>query len=781
MQSVETLEKTTFSGRRFTRQQLARVQETVKTFPKLSRRELAETICEHLDWKTARGTNKVSSALVLLEELEAEGIIALPSKRRTGGSVPKPIALRQAEPAISGEVEDLGPITLQLATTETDRKLWKSYVESHHYLGYKRPAGAHLLYFVVSEKLQARLGCLSYCAGQVRSLAPRDEWIGWEKKHREKLLQQVLTQTRFLIFPWVTVSNLSSKVLSLSAKRIGEDWVQHHGYRPVLLETFVDTLEFSGSSYRAANWQYLGETKGRGRNPERSSTKTPKAIFVYPLQSDWRKQLTGGHQAVQIKKRYRNDLRASRTRSVGDAFVAMWTNVVDILHEVAQEYDRRWRVRKRVLGSLLLMLLIFRLVTSKNSQSYGTTIDDLWDSCDKLGLSMPQEHSVKPASFCRARLKLDESIFKRVNQEILDAYGPKASEYTWHGHRLFAVDGSKLNLPRALQRFGYKTPSDKAHYPQGLLSCLYQLKSQLPHDFHLVSHTNERVCAKQHLDTLKPDDVVVYDRGYYSYVMLHQHCTADVHAIFRLQQQSNTTIQAFIDSRKTDEVVTIYPSKATQADIQQEYPDIDIIPLKMRLLKYTFQDTTFYLGTTLVEEAGRYPLREFMDVYHARWGVEELYKISKQIIDVEDFHAKSERGVKQEVFAHFALITMTRLFTNQADDQINANAADGPNIDASANASPQVTSRRGKLRANFKNAIHVFAQNIESLLMVRDQMAAVVKKVFMRIASQYQRIRPGRAFPRKSMRPDPRWRPGKKKSKKKSNKKAAPPVAIAAA
>jgi hypothetical protein len=775
MESVETLEKTTFRGRRFTRKQLAQIQETVQTFPSLSRRELAETICEHLDWKTARGTNKVSSALILLEELEAEGIIALPSKRRTGGSAPKSIALRQADPPISGKVEELGPITLQLATTETDRKLWKSYVESHHYLGYKRPAGAHLLYFVVSEKLQARLGCLSYCAGQVRSLAPRDEWIGWQKKHREKLLQFVLTQTRFLIFPWVTVSNLSSKVLSLSTKRIAEDWVQRHGYRPVLLETFVDTLMFSGSSYRAANWQYLGETKGRGHNPERSSTKTPKAIFVYPLQSDWRSQLTGGYQAVQIKKRYRNDLRASRTRSIGDAFVAMWTNVVDILHEVAQDYDRRWRVRKRVLGSLLLMLLIFRLVTSRNSQSYGTTIDDLWDSCDTLGLSMPQEHSVKPASFCRARLKLDECIFKRVNQEILDAYGPKASESTWHGHRLFAVDGSKLNLPRALKRFGYKTPSDNAHYPQGLLSCLYQLKSQLPYDFHLVPHTNERVCAKQHLDTLEPNDVVVYDRGYYSYVMLYQHSMAGVHALFRLQQQSNATIQAFIDSCKTDEVVTIYPGETTQAELHQKHPDIDIIPLKMRLLKYTCQDTTFCLGTTLVGEHQRYPLREFMDVYHARWGVEELYKISKRSIDVEDFHAKSERGVKQEVFAHFALITMTRLFANQADDQFNA--ADGPNIDASSSDdSPPVTSNRHKLKVNFKNAIHVLAQNIEPLLMIRDQMAVVVKKVFKRIVSQYQRIRPGRTFPRKSMRPDPRWRPSKKKS---SSKNAAAVVTAA--
>ena len=41
MKSVETLLKTTFSGRRFTRKQLAQVQETVEQFPKLTRKELA--------------------------------------------------------------------------------------------------------------------------------------------------------------------------------------------------------------------------------------------------------------------------------------------------------------------------------------------------------------------------------------------------------------------------------------------------------------------------------------------------------------------------------------------------------------------------------------------------------------------------------------------------------------------------------------------------------------------------------------------------------------------
>ena len=126
--------------------------------------------------------------------------------------------------------------------------------------------------------------------------------------------------------------------------------------------------------YRAANWHYLGDTQGRGHDPKHEQNKSRKAIFAYPLQADWRQCLTEGHRAVELKKRYRNDLQSSRTRSVGDAFVAMWTEVTHILPEVAAQYDEQWRVRKRVIDSLILMLLIFRLVSSKNAQSYGTTI-----------------------------------------------------------------------------------------------------------------------------------------------------------------------------------------------------------------------------------------------------------------------------------------------------------------------------------------------------------------------------------------------------------------------
>jgi hypothetical protein len=159
--------------------------------------------------------------------------------------------------------------------------------------------------------------------------------------------------------------------------------------------------------------------------------------------------------------------------------------------------------------------------------------------------------------------------------------------YRTTDHRLFAVDGRKINLPRELIKEGYKTPSDNAYYPQGLLSGLYQLKSKTSHDFDLVSHANERQCALAHLKTCKANDVVVYDSGYFSYAMLYCHTQSDVHCIFRLQKNTDKEkeIDGFRSSQQFDQIITLLPSKDAQRDIRKQYPSIAFIPLTIRLIK----------------------------------------------------------------------------------------------------------------------------------------------------------------------------------------------------
>ena len=766
MKDISTLPKTTFSGRRFTRKQLEQVQETVEMFKNLSRKELALTICEHLDWKTPNGKLKINSALTLLEKLESYDVVTLPAIKKCKAQVRRIPAFIEHPKIIpvNDSLDAVGPISLQRITSKEDREEWKAYIQTYHYLGYKHPVGAHIGYFIVSEARQQKLGCLLFTASAAWTLAPRDEIIGWDKKHRQKLLHLIISNNRFLIFPWINVPNLASQALSLATKQIGDDWLDAHGYRPVLIETFVDTTKYSGTCYQAANWQYIGKTKGRGRSDSKHECKqTIKDIYIYPIEPAWRDTLTNCQRSSSLKKKYRNDVQLSNTRSVDNDFVVLWEKVVTIINEIASQYDEQWQVRKRVINSMLIILLIFRLVCSKNTQSYGTTIDELWDNCAKLNLPLPQNGSIAPSSFCAARMKLDETAFKQINQKIITTYAQKYQKddaYQWLGHRIFAVDGSKINLPRKLLSSGYKLPSENANYPQGLLSCLYQVKSQMPFDCDLVSHANERICARHHLHMLEENDVVVYDRGYFSYAMLYHHFDSKIHAVFRLQKNSYTVIRDFFLSHDTDIVVTIYPSSNKQREIMLKNPNIEIVPIQIRLVKYQIKGNTYCLGTTLIDQNQYSNIQDFIDIYHARWGVEELYKVSKHIFSIEDFHAKSERGVKQEIFAHFALITMNRIFANQADADLNRtnNPPD--------QKSPLLKTQINKIKTNFKNCIQIFSRSIEELLFLQSKMDTTIKRIYHFIIGRYQKERPGRSYVRKSMKPQPKWQPSKENKKK---------------
>ncbi len=101
--------------------------------------------------------------------------------------------------------------------------------------------------------------------------------------------------SRFLIRPTVHCHNLASHLLGRALRALGGDFEARFGYRPWLVESFVETPHHSGACFRAANWVCVGETRGRGRQDrERAARETRKAIYVYALESDWRERLGVG-------------------------------------------------------------------------------------------------------------------------------------------------------------------------------------------------------------------------------------------------------------------------------------------------------------------------------------------------------------------------------------------------------------------------------------------------------------------------------------------------------
>lgn len=281
-------------GRKITVEELAEIKETVDLCQNLSRSELVETLCENLRWLTASGGHKNDACMKLLTKLESEGIVKLPEKRQIGQKKQRsgkilPTNRTAPQPDITGSLKDLMPVRIEVVNTRETEVLWNEYVSRYHYLGYKKPFGTFLKYFIICDR--GVLGCLLF-AGAAKALGVRDKWIGWGDNQRLRNLGWVINNTRFLILKWVHVKNLASHVLGQVQRRIRDDWHTRWGYRPVLMETFVDPGKYYGSCYKASNWEHLGMTTGEGLvRKGKKYTTTPKMIFVKPLAYDFRSLL----------------------------------------------------------------------------------------------------------------------------------------------------------------------------------------------------------------------------------------------------------------------------------------------------------------------------------------------------------------------------------------------------------------------------------------------------------------------------------------------------------
>jgi hypothetical protein len=287
-----------FCGREFSAKEVSLIQEVVDTCGGISRNELANTVCELLEWKRPNGRLKNRECLELLAQLESKGILELPDKRQDGNSAPrKRMATVQPDApcsSLTGSVEGFTPLVVERVESQEQRELFKGLLARYHYLGYAMPFGARIQYLVyVSRPRREVVGCLQFSSPAWRMKA-RDQWIGWDDKSRQQGLQQVVNNSRFLVL--ACIRNLASAMLSAALRRLKSDWQRQYGLAPLLLETLVDRERFHGGCYRSANWIELGPTTGRGRmdrTNERHGAQV-KTILVYPLAKNAVRRLRHG-------------------------------------------------------------------------------------------------------------------------------------------------------------------------------------------------------------------------------------------------------------------------------------------------------------------------------------------------------------------------------------------------------------------------------------------------------------------------------------------------------
>jgi hypothetical protein len=281
-------------GQQFDYRMVEKIDAILKEEPSISRRRLSRRVCELLDWRAPNGKLRDARCREALAELHRLGRIKLPAAESHYGFLNRRARQEDKLPDsqdIRCSLKDLGNIEVIPISSRYSKahRTWNALMERHHYLGSGRLRGCRIRYQVKSEKIEW-LGALSFSASTWR-LKDRDAWIGWSEKARRSNLQQVVCNSRFLILPSVKVPNLASYVLARALSRLCDDWEQRYGYRPALVETFVDPVRFSGTCYVAANWTKVGHTTGRTYKQINGSSTGKKDILVHPLCPDWKEIL----------------------------------------------------------------------------------------------------------------------------------------------------------------------------------------------------------------------------------------------------------------------------------------------------------------------------------------------------------------------------------------------------------------------------------------------------------------------------------------------------------
>ena len=267
---------------------IEQINSILDTTNNIKRTKLADLLCDQYSFFDPRGEKQRSGCLKALRDLEQAGLIILPPSSKA--PVKKnPRRLTEPVPEPQGVPDDAGKIfELRLVTVETEEhmRIWNELMIQDHPRGAGPLVGRQLRYLVQTE--HGWLGGISFSSAALH-LADRDKWIGWDWNIRQANLHHVVNMSRFLIRCCVSCKNLASRVLGLAIRMFPEDFEIRYGHRPLLLESFVDITHYNGTCYKAANWQWIGRTKGRGRQDRfNKHEETVKDIYVYPLDNDFR-------------------------------------------------------------------------------------------------------------------------------------------------------------------------------------------------------------------------------------------------------------------------------------------------------------------------------------------------------------------------------------------------------------------------------------------------------------------------------------------------------------
>jgi hypothetical protein len=345
------------------------------------------------------------------------------------------------------------------------------------------------------------------------------------------------------------------------------------------------------------------------------------------------------------------------------------------------------------------------MIYTRSNEGYKVIINRFWAEAKrnkiKLIGSIPTANA-----FGKARRKLPSEEIRRINTEAAGFFDEHfGKDYLWRGHRVYAIDGSKVTLtshPKIIETFGLPNNNKNAHYAQALVSTLFNVFSKVPVDMSIeTTLANERVEAvKLFKKNLSPGDIITFDSGYPSYDILNELINLKIHFIIRVPLTSCfRPVVETISSGKNDDIVQLDLFTSKKKGAGKHINNIRVVVYEPESGK------KIAIITDLIDKT-KYPAEELARLYHFRWESEEFYKAGKHLSDIEKFHAKYPDGIKQELYALILTYTITRIIESEARnrDQLSSSSPDNQN-ENKISTHVQIKNHNGLQAYNLKNSL----------------------------------------------------------------------------
>lgn len=336
----------------------------------------------------------------------------------------------------------------------------------------------------------------------------------------------------------------------------------------------------------------------------------------------------------------------------------------------------------------------------------------------------------------KARAKVPWTIFQDLLGDAVNvAYQcwPNDAKYLWHGMSVFAIDGSKYNLPASDELRAAFDPhsgleySGKGHYPQCLVSTLYDVFRRLPIARYVGPRdSSERDAALKLLPFIPPNNLCIFDRGFPSYDFIRKF-QENYSGYFLMRCSAKSTfpaVERFVNSNKKEDVICIKPTHNSIQKVEKEDRK-NLKPLKIRVIRLTSPDGNVSVLLTNLFKRKTFRFNELINLYFDRWNVETYYRDEKIVLDVDKFHGETVNSINQELFAAAIMSVISRTIMVLSSEPMEA----------------------GVIEPQFKNAIMTLASEAAVLAPEDPETAGLIFEEILQAILRVKYYRPKRPRP----------------------------------